>query len=602
MNIMEASYLKKLTVTGIHKKSEINFNKGLNIITGPSNVGKTCIVKCIDYLTGSSSLPFSTSTHYNTITLEISVNDSLVILSRNLEEDTIIVESTLPSILSGEYYSKNKSKNKEPISNVWLRIFGITPPVTVVKNKNFKTQKLGVRTFINSWIIHENDMNRPTSILLPQMPNQRTAYLSALLYLLYGKDFSEIKKQESAEERKIRHDSVKNYISSKIVQFNEHHNRLAKELDQKSVIDIETEIDQLSEKLHNLRNTLNSTNSKHENLLQQIAKIDSELSEKSVLLNRFNELSSQYQSDFNRLSFIVESHNELANVADSALCPICNNHINQDSLEHHLDSFSEELTTLISKIETLNETNTDLQQNISVLLESKTNLEQQKKMVSAEIDNILLPDEKKLSYRIQQYKSHIKTKSDIETINKLVENWSQDIDDLENEKSEKVEYIPKDEYPAQFWQYMTKNVQSILAECAFDKASFSRFDRKEFDIMLMNEKKIARYGKGFIAYLNTVVVLALRKIFSQQSQYKPFFYIFDTPLLGLDEGEKNDTPESMQIALFEYFKSSAYEGQLIVIENSRNLPKLNYNDINYIEFTKSHSYGRYGFLNGVNDD
>ena len=75
MNIMEASYLKKLTVTGIHKKSEINFNKGLNIITGPSNVGKTCIVKCIDYLTGSSSLPFSTSTHYNTITLEISVND-----------------------------------------------------------------------------------------------------------------------------------------------------------------------------------------------------------------------------------------------------------------------------------------------------------------------------------------------------------------------------------------------------------------------------------------------------------------------------------------------------------------------------------------------
>ncbi|ETJ34289.1 hypothetical protein Q604_UNBC11285G0001, partial [human gut metagenome] len=89
---------------------------------------------------------------------------------------------------------------------------------------------------------------------------------------------------------------------------------------------------------------------------------------------------------------------------------------------------------------------------------------------------------------------------------------------------------------AQFWQYMTKNIQSILSECAFDKASFSRFDRKEFDIMLMNEKKTSRYGKGFIAYLNTVVVLALRKIFSQQAQYKPFFHIFDTPLLGLDEG------------------------------------------------------------------
>ncbi|MCW1000460.1 hypothetical protein OJ918_11230, partial [Streptococcus anginosus] len=92
------------------------------------------------------------------------------------------------------------------------------------------------------------------------------------------------------------------------------------------------------------------------------------------------------------------------------------------------------------------------QKNISVLLESKTNLEQQKQMISAEIDNILLPDEKKLSNKIQQYKSYIKTKSDIETINRLVENWSQDIDDLENEKTEKKEYLPKDEYPAQFWQ------------------------------------------------------------------------------------------------------------------------------------------------------
>ncbi|ETJ26040.1 hypothetical protein Q604_UNBC17552G0001, partial [human gut metagenome] len=73
------------------------------------------------------------------------------------------------------------------------------------------------------------------------------------------------------------------------VQFNERHDRLTQKLDQKSVLDIETEIEQLSEKLQKLRNTLTSTTSKHENLLQQIVKIDSELSEKSVLLNRFNE-------------------------------------------------------------------------------------------------------------------------------------------------------------------------------------------------------------------------------------------------------------------------------------------------------------------------
>ena len=57
----------------------------------------------------------------------------------------------------------------------------------------------------------------------------------------------------------------------------------------------------------------------------------------------------------------------------------------------------------------------------------------------------------------------------------------------------------------------------------------------------------------------------------------------------------------MRIALFEYFSLSAQESQLIVIENSRNLPKFRNFDCNFIEFTKSYNNGRYGFLEGVND-
>ena len=148
---------------------------------------------------------------------------------------------------------------------------------------------------------------------------------------------------------------------------------------------------------------------------------------------------------------------------------------------------------------------------------------------------------------------------------------------------------------------MTKNIQSILKQCSFEKYGFSRFDSKEFDIEIMGENKINRYGKGYISYLNTVVVLALRKFFFEQAKFKPIFHIIDTPLLGLDEGEKNNTPESMRIALFEYFSLSAQESQLIVIENSRNLPKFRNFDCNFIEFTKSYNNGRYGFLEGVND-
>lgn len=598
---MTTTYLKKLTVTGPNRYSEINFREGLNIITGPSNVGKTCIVKCIDYLTGSLKHPFSSSTDYNTVNLEISVGDRVVKLSRELGKDTVFVNSNFPKINSGEYYSKHKSNNKNPISDVWLQLFGIEPPVEVISNKLFRKQKLSIRTFISSWIIHENEMNKSSSILLPRVTSQVTAYLSSLLYLLYEKDFSKIKKQESVEERKIRHNSVKNYIYSKINQFNEEQDRLISKLNKKSESDIYAEIEELSNKLENLSNVIYQSNNIHSNLLQQLADVDTQLSEKSLLLNRFKDLASQYESDFNRLSFIIESHTSISTIKNSGMCPICNNELPSDSARQHVDSFETELDLLVRKIKSLNQTRLDLKKDFSLLQEQKEELELQRIRVADEINNILIPDEKKLTFKIEQYKSYIKAKSVIETINRLVENWNQDIDDLENEHYDKVEYFPKDEFPSQFWHGMTKNIQSILKQCSFEKYGFSRFDSKEFDIEIMGENKINRYGKGYISYLNTVVVLALRKLFFEQAKFKPFFHIIDTPLLGLDEGEKNNTPESMRIALFEYFSLSAQESQLIVIENSRNLPKFRNFDCNFIEFTKSYNNGRYGFLEGVND-
>lgn len=43
-------YIERLTVTGVGKKdSTIELSNGVNIIYGPSNTGKTYIVKCIDW-------------------------------------------------------------------------------------------------------------------------------------------------------------------------------------------------------------------------------------------------------------------------------------------------------------------------------------------------------------------------------------------------------------------------------------------------------------------------------------------------------------------------------------------------------------------------
>lgn len=90
--------------------------------------------------------------------------------------------------------------------------------------------------------------------------------------------------------------------------------------------------------------------------------------------------------------------------------------------------------------------------------------------------------------------------------------------------------------------------------------------------------------------------MAYRHVLSKYAQYKPSVFIIDTPLLGLDERQRQPEDESMKENLFKYFIEHQDEGQLIIIENTSNLPNLDYESfgVNEIKFTEDK--GRYGYL------
>ena len=80
----------------------------------------------------------------------------------------------------------------------------------------------------------------------------------------------------------------------------------------------------------------------------------------------------------------------------------------------------------------------------------------------------------------------------------------------------------------------------------------------------------------------------------------------DTPLLGLDQGLDDQSPESMKKGLFQYFIKHKSEGQTIIVENSRELPDIDYEAVGakVLEFThgnyvSKYKESRYGFLIGV---
>ena len=56
---MAGFYIKKVIAkSAVKGDASVTFGKGLNIIQGRSDTGKTCVVNCIDFIFGSSTKPF----------------------------------------------------------------------------------------------------------------------------------------------------------------------------------------------------------------------------------------------------------------------------------------------------------------------------------------------------------------------------------------------------------------------------------------------------------------------------------------------------------------------------------------------------------------
>ncbi|WP_294218021.1 AAA family ATPase [uncultured Chryseobacterium sp.] len=88
-----AGYIfKELRLTGENKKDAfVKFKYGLNVISGPSNTGKTFIFDCLDYMLGSSDKlkPIPEIKGYSNIFLEIESDDQVYTIETEIKNNNI---------------------------------------------------------------------------------------------------------------------------------------------------------------------------------------------------------------------------------------------------------------------------------------------------------------------------------------------------------------------------------------------------------------------------------------------------------------------------------------------------------------------------------
>lgn len=168
-------YIKKFIISSQNEDGEkvistLDLVPGLNIIYGPSNTGKTLILDCVDFMLGGDARRlYKPALRIKAVTMYLDIDGTEVSMYRELDEakkNDIIVVSKAPGIDSGTYTVGAKTKDKDTISSLWLKLMGIDQDVKIIRQiEDALEQTLTVRTFYHFFVINESRISGENSIL-----------------------------------------------------------------------------------------------------------------------------------------------------------------------------------------------------------------------------------------------------------------------------------------------------------------------------------------------------------------------------------------------------------------------------------------------------
>ena len=592
-------YIEKIIVTGSGKTdSIIELSNGVNIIYGPSNTGKTYIVKCIDYMFGSEREPIDISTGYQYIKIIVRTQCGTITMSRKIGENKIEVSSNDNNVPSGKYATKASRTNYDKtINSVWLSLIGINDLHLVISNENYKKQILSWRTFSHMFMLTETKIISEYSAILSGRDTSNTAVIASLIFLLSGQDFAETETKDTKEIKEAKKNAVKAYINKELFRLSERNQELLAQLKENPNIDIAVEIEKIMAEISTNEKRINSSIEENQKILAQLYEKNENLSECNVLLNRYDELTTQYDADLKRLNFIVDGEANLT-ASFSTHCQFCDGEVVVKKNQNYIDAAKSDYKKIKLQAKDLESASKELRSEKLSLEQEIGTLMAKKKSIEELIEKELKPQVFNLKEKLSTYKDAIECQKEIDILKKLSEQKTADMIEKDTDEESELKFKVKEHLDYSFINELSNGIKSFLENCNYDNLLSVIFDKADMDIVI-NGKKKSSNGKGYNAYFNSVVAIVLSRYMESKAKYSPDFLVLDSPILSLKEKETKKPSETMRNTLFENIVDNQKGIQTIVIENE--IPEINYKDANIIHFTKEKNNGRYGFLLDVAD-
>ena len=597
--------IERLIISGLGKTdSVIEFSDGLTFVVGPSNTGKSHVMDGIDYLFGFSEsatnpFRFEKDWGYDKFTLVVKTPHGNVILTRKLDEKKIKVTGTDERINHGEYSVSANGANS--ISSVWLKLIGIDEHVQILSSKEGKKQGLTWRGMMHLFFVNQTQIARSSSALL------KTASLASLLYLITGKDASEVDTPENRKLKKARREAIIAYIDESIKHLGEKIVAMEEEQAAASIPNLDEATASVQAEIDSVQREIDTAITESRSLMEKIYAGNSKISEYDTIRSRFESLQSQYTSDMERLAFIADAEAAGTDVPTPHQCPFCNAEIAIDNAEPLFTATLQELTHIKSHLAELRIASSDIDAKRSVLSAEVQRLEDRRSEIDQLISSTLSPRIPALKEQLRQYTLIAQRAQEIKTIKAEKTRYEADLYTRQRELEEtenKPNYDIKAEYGFDIFQMIQEKLSEILKAIQFPGAASARLNSDTFDIEVGGKQKANVMGGGFCGILNSVVLLAIREVLYESGAHTPGILLLDSALTQLSETQYGKNSNVIRDSFIKYLLDHQESGQVIFIDQKEKMPTwLGANSqCKYHEFTKSREQGRYGLLTDVYDE
>lgn len=588
--------------------AEVEFRRGLNVVIGPSDTGKTFIGQCIDYALGGGKQPkrIPEAARYDQVELGIETADGSesYTLQRGLEGGAIrCFGPDGEGTVLGE---KHRGGRTDTVSGFLLQLCGLSGRRVKTKQHG-AVYELSFRDLAQLALVDEVQIQSPRS---PIFSGERTdAVREARVFrvILTGSDDSAV--IQGPDPKVLRGQREGKYeVVTELLEHTQHQLKQLGVSDTLSDIRdqlgrLQATVDSIAAEVAIEQRSATELEDARRGVWEALRETESRENVLAELRTRFVLLREQYKSDLRRLEAISEAGGRLSQMAEDR-CPVCGALTEHASREHQHEHFdasgvaaackaeAEKIASLLGDLDgTLAQTSSE----IAGLRERKSRLHQELARVGAEIRTTLQPRLQAALGRLQEAQQLRESRMRVLHLLERVEEY----EGMRKELSARPKGTPKEPTAPAVRvgdaAALVGHIETLLREWHFPDLTGVAFSDADQDIVISGRDR-ATHGKGVLALTHAAFTCGLLRFCNANERPFTGFVLTDSPLVVYQEPDPEE--KGFPLAVKDQFYRSLARGftdsQIIVLEND-GPPSDLASSVNTIRFTGS-ADGRRGFI------